>query len=125
MKHGHCTGTKRERSGPTPDFDARQAEGLAGIEAELARKQAAEASHGQAEAGAAAPPRVAEGGAGMALILTEQEEALWLPGGWQARNIEMDLRERVWRHQMDGIIRVDLIDGERAFYVDSLSGEVF
>ena len=61
----------------------------------------------------------------MALILTEQEEALWLEGGPPSVNIEMEVRERAWRHRMDGIIAVLFIDGERAFWLDSLSGEIF
>jgi hypothetical protein len=36
MKFGHCAGTKRERTGATPQFDALQAAHLARIEAELA-----------------------------------------------------------------------------------------
>ena len=61
----------------------------------------------------------------MALILTEQEEAIWLNGGWEAQHVEMDIRERVWRQRIDGIIAVMLIDGCVAFWLDSQSGEIF
>jgi hypothetical protein len=61
----------------------------------------------------------------MALILTEQEEALWMEGSWDAAHVRDDCRERVWRHRMEGIIPVTFIDGTVAFRVDSQSGEIF
>ena len=61
----------------------------------------------------------------MALILTEQEAALWLEGGWSAWNMQLELQERVWRQRLEGIVRIEFIDGAVAFRVDSVSGEVF
>src|SRR5262245_29699150 len=42
MKMGHVTGTKKERTAATPEFDRIQAEWLRKIEAELAAKQTAQ-----------------------------------------------------------------------------------